>query len=70
MKKELIEQIERRSERVPSPSSTILDDNQREYIAAAAMQGMLSNPNRSTDPEWVASRSLEYADALIKKLNQ
>ena len=45
----------------------------REYIAAMAMQGLLSNNNNSTDfpyLEKVAKKSVQAADALIKALNE
>ncbi len=45
----------------------------REYFAAMAMQGMLSNNNNITYFtyfEKVAKRSVQAADALIKALNE
>lgn len=42
----------------------------RHYFAAAAMQGMLSNLNRSTDPKYVAISAVQYAEALINELNK
>ena len=42
----------------------------REYFAAAAMQGMLGNMNRSTDPKYAAISAVQYADALINELNK
>ncbi len=41
----------------------------REYFAAMAMQGILSNPNRSHFPTRNANDAIEAADALIKTLN-
>ena len=43
----------------------------RAYFAAAAMQGLISNPNiEDLSCEEVASDSVMYADALIKKLGE
>jgi len=44
----------------------------REYFAAMAMQGLLSNPEQinTTNFEWVAVHSVGYADELLKQLEQ
>lgn len=43
----------------------------REYFAAMAMQGFLSNPNsHSFSKKEFAISSVEMADALIKELNK
>jgi len=46
----------------------------REYFAARAMQGLLSNPDRRSDlmqtHERIAKKSLSMADELIKALNE
>jgi hypothetical protein len=44
----------------------------REYLAAMAMQALLSNSNKDyTDLEnLLAKRSITYADALLKKLGE
>lgn len=42
---------------------------QREQIATAAMQGMLASGHYTTNfPDFIAQRSVEYADALIDEL--
>lgn len=43
----------------------------REYFAALAMQGMLSNETiiNNDNWEWIAENSVKQADELIKKLN-
>ena len=45
--------------------------SKREYFAALAMQGLLSNPGQidTTDFEWVATHAVGYTDALIEQLN-
>ena len=43
----------------------------REYFAAMAMKGILSNPSQigaTTDFEWVAIHAIGYADKLLKQL--
>lgn len=40
----------------------------RTKIAAMAMQGLLSAGNR--DPEYISLKAIEYADALIDRLNK
>jgi hypothetical protein len=42
----------------------------REYFAAMAMQGLLSNPAQIdiTNFEWVAEHAIGYADAILEKL--
>ena len=48
----------------------------REYIAAKAMQGILSNSNaeyiirNSVDPESVAKAVIDYTDAVLKELDK
>ena len=46
----------------------------REYFAAMAMQGFLSNTPDWTDSDqclkWVSESSVKYADALIEALNE
>jgi hypothetical protein len=44
----------------------------REYFAAKAMQGLLSNPSQivSTDFVWVAKHARGYADAALKELER
>lgn len=42
---------------------------QREHIATAAMQGMLASGQYTTNfTEFIAQRSVEYADALLNEL--
>ena len=38
----------------------------RDYFAAKAMQGMLSEPSLRATPEEFASKSYELADAMLK----
>ena len=38
----------------------------RDYFAAKAMQGMLSEPSLKATPEEFASKSYELADAMMK----
>lgn len=41
----------------------------REYFAAVALQGFIADGAASAvDSEWVATRSVEFADALIAEL--
>jgi hypothetical protein len=42
----------------------------REFFAAMAMQGMLSNPNNNADSDITAIRARKQADELIKELNK
>lgn len=46
----------------------------REYFAAMAMQGILSNSKDWTDSDrclnWVSESSVKYADSLIEALNK
>ena len=42
----------------------------REYFAAMAMQGILSNPNRGYQVEKVVAASLEYADGLLNEIEK
>ena len=46
--------------------------SKREYFAAMAMSGILSNPAQVDIPnfEWVSSQAIEYADAIIEQLNK
>ena len=38
----------------------------RDYFAAAALQGMLSEPSLRAKPQEFASKSYELADAMLK----
>ena len=41
----------------------------RDYFAAAALRGVLANPDHSSlDPREVAAEAVEHADALIEAL--
>ena len=42
----------------------------RTYVAIEAMKGLLSNPNSFKNIKSAVSASIEYADALIKALNE
>lgn len=42
----------------------------REYFAALAMQGLLSNPDTKVMPKIIAKAAVECADALIFALNE
>lgn len=44
----------------------------REYFAAKAMQGLLSNPGQidTTNYKWVAENAIGYADALLAELSK
>ena len=42
----------------------------REYFAAMAMQGLLSNSAIGTDPIGTARTAATYADALLKELGE
>jgi len=46
--------------------------NKREYFAAKAMQGLLSNPGQidTTNFEWVAQNAVGYADAILEELDK
>lgn len=44
--------------------------NKREYFAALAMQGMLSDSSYFGSHDECASEAVELADALIKELNK
>lgn len=57
------------------PSGTIANGlSKREYFAAMAMQGLLSNPDHRSDSrschEQIAKKALSMADELIKSLNE
>lgn len=39
--------------------------SKRDYIAIAAMQGMISNHDLYNEPKFVAETSYRYADAMI-----
>jgi len=40
----------------------------REYFAALAMQGMLSNPEKEYDPDTLTEEAVGHADWLLKAL--
>lgn len=40
----------------------------REYFAAMAMQGLLSNHIAITEPIVIANKAIKYADELLKQL--
>lgn len=42
----------------------------RELFAAMAMQGMLADPESSTNPNTVACLAIDCADCLIKQLSE
>ena len=42
----------------------------RDYFAAKAMQGMLSEPSLKAKPEEFASKSYELADAMLIQRNK
>jgi hypothetical protein len=42
----------------------------REYFAAIAMQGILSNQGMIDTEEWICRNSVRMADALITALNE
>lgn len=42
----------------------------RTYIATAALQGLLSNPDKGYDPDGCAYDSIRFADALIAELGK
>lgn len=42
----------------------------REYFAAMALNGAVSDPTRSGDVEYFAYMAVRYADALIAELNK
>ena len=42
----------------------------REYFAAMAMQGLLSDPELTAKPEVFAHEAVRHADALIVELNK
>lgn len=44
--------------------------DRRERIATAALQGILSDPERRGSPKDFAKYALQYADALIEKLDE
>lgn len=44
-----------------------------EYFAAAALQGILSNPEQiggNTDYEWASDRAIMYANATLEKIKK
>jgi hypothetical protein len=41
----------------------------REYFAGLAMQGMLSNPNKTSNPIQISLDAVMYADELLKQLS-
>ena len=60
----------------PADSNTQTEGGitKREYFAAMAMQGILSNSKDWTDSDrclnWVSESSVKYADSLIEALNK
>lgn len=46
--------------------------SKREYFAAMAMQGLLSNPNISGyhAMDWISEHSVQQADSLLKTLEE
>jgi hypothetical protein len=40
----------------------------REYFAAKAMQGFLSNPNTQGDTKLLMKEALKFADAMLERL--
>lgn len=59
----------------PLKDSAVFDHNgltKREYFAAMALQGLLSNPSQINymSFEIVVSRAVNSADALIEELNK
>jgi hypothetical protein len=53
----------------PIPPDAIAGIDVRTYIAAMAMQAILTNPHFSKDRFDVCSTAVKYADGLIKSLN-
>lgn len=51
------------------PNLAGLDLSKREFFAAAALQGLLANPNKAGVFTWQAGDAVKYADALIEALN-
>jgi hypothetical protein len=41
----------------------------REYFAGLAMQGLLSNPNKTSNPIQISLDAVMYADELLKQLS-
>jgi len=62
------------------PINPILDWNEvksksigltkREYFAGLAMQGLLSNPNKTSNPIQISEDAVMYADELLKQLEK
>lgn len=53
---------------MPDESKPIACD--REVAAIAALQGILASSARSIDPGVAAKLAVEYADALVKRLQE
>jgi len=52
------------------PNRLAVGFSKREHIAAMAMQGILSNKDVSHHADGVAAYAVEYADALLKQLEE
>lgn len=65
-----MEMYKAKPERYGSPSLEGIGLTKREYFAAMAMQGLLSNHMMidTTNYEWIAEHSIGYADALLEAL--
>jgi len=42
----------------------------REYFAGLAMQGLLANPNKTSNPIQISLDAVMYADELLKQLEK
>jgi hypothetical protein len=51
-------------------TTTVPGLTKREYFAAIAMQGLISNSLSGRGPNGCAEDSVKFADALIKELNK
>lgn len=54
----------------PGGYGTAAGLTKREYFAAAALTGMLSDSNSAGIPEKFAELAVVYADALLKRLEE
>jgi hypothetical protein len=61
---------EETTDRVDSGINIYTGLTKREYFAAMAMQGLLSNKNATSgnNPDYIATRALQHANELLKQL--
>ena len=49
----------------PADVMALIQTNDRHLFASAAMNGLLSRPTRSTEPDMIATEAFRQADAML-----